>query len=72
MSEEVKQWLREHTVTEPRKDEHGCIIGKEVFDFDIGQCVPTPPTAKAEPFMKAAREAQDESKLPPAWRKKKG
>jgi len=70
MSEEVKQWLREHTVTEPQKDEHGCIIGKEVFDYDIGQCIPIPPTAKVE-FLAESREAYDQSKLPPAWRKKK-
>lgn len=58
-------------VKEPQKDEHGCIIGKEVFDYDIGQCIPMPSTARAEPFLEEAREDYDQSKLPPAWRKKK-
>jgi len=64
--------MAEKEVEEPQKDEHGCIIGKEVFDFSIGQCIPMPPTAKVEPLMEESREAFDRTKLPPAWRKKKG
>ena len=67
MSKEVKQWLREHTVTEPQKDEHGCIIGKEAFDYNIGQCIPTPPTAKVE-FLEETRELRRKEKLHPAQR----
>lgn len=71
MSKDVKRWLKEHTVSEPQRDEHGCIIGKEVYDFDLDKCVPMPPTAKAEPFLTEVHEAHNQSKLPPAWREKK-
>jgi hypothetical protein len=55
-------------VSEPQKDEHGCIIGKEVFDFSIGRCVPTPPTPKAQPTLEETKELRRKEKLHPTQR----
>ncbi|HDQ05713.1 MAG TPA: hypothetical protein ENN36_03190 [Candidatus Bathyarchaeota archaeon] len=37
-SEEGK--LKEQDDQEPEKDEHGCVIGKERYDEELGKCVP--------------------------------
>jgi hypothetical protein len=43
-SEEEK--LKEQETQEPEKDEHGCVIGKEHYDEELGKCVPIEPTTE--------------------------
>jgi len=83
---EILAKLKEAQETEPEKDEHGCIIGKEKWDPDAGKCVPieNPETAtlrkrleeieaeKHEAYLTAAVDARYEAELATDKTKERG
>jgi len=57
----VEGKLKEQDNKEPEKDEHGCLIGKERYDEELGKCVPIEPTTEKN---KSLGEAIIESGAP--------
>jgi len=54
--------LKEAQNEEPKKDEHGCVIGKEVFDEATQKCVPITPPAPTTPEVAALKKELDQIK----------
>jgi len=59
--------MQETEMSETEKDEHGCLIGKEVWDEDQGKCVATAGQNSKDIKNKAVKMSMDEAlaRIPP-------